>query len=174
MGRAGTGPISALARRPGACVLLALASFLGAVPSQHGDLFLPWYGLVTHVALGLGSGALVLALIAPRETGKKSLTRGLLCDPLALWLGTISYGIYLWHFPVLKLIGRAVQSARNASTGTAVLAWLTVMAGGVLIGAASWYLVERPFQRVFGRRTIRGDFTGRAGRPCEIDAAVQP
>ena len=56
---------------------------------------------------------------------------------------------------------------------TVVLTWLLVLAGGVAMGAASWYLVERPFQLVFGARRSRMDAGVAAGRTTEMGAAVQ-
>lgn len=174
VGRAVAVPIVALARRPACCVLLAFALFLAALPFQHGDVFLPWYGLFTHLAIGLSSGALVLAAIAPRPIAPDALTRRLLRHPIATWAGTISYGIYLWHFPVLDLVGPHLSShPGSASIGIVVLLWVLVIAGGVGLGAASWYLIERPFQRVFGPRPSAVKGGGAAGRNAGIDASVQ-
>ena len=166
--------VARLASRPACCVVLAFALFLAALPFQHGDVFLPWYGVVTHVAMGLGSGALVLAVIAPRPTSSDGFTRRLLCHPVATWAGTISYGIYLWHFPVLTLIGPHLSShPGSASIGTVAVTWALVIAGGVGMGAASWYLVERPFQRVFGPRPTAARAVDPAGRSAEVDVTVQ-
>jgi peptidoglycan/LPS O-acetylase OafA/YrhL len=124
--------------------------------------------------MGLGSGALVLAVIAPSPISADGVTRRLLRHPVAAWVGTISYGIYLWHFPVLTLIGPRLSShPGSASIGTVVLTWTLVLAGGVATGAASWYLVERTFQRVFGPRPSAVTPGTGTGRSAEIDAAVQ-
>jgi peptidoglycan/LPS O-acetylase OafA/YrhL len=170
VGRATHGVIAALGRRPLACAVLSLSLFVAGTPFQHGDVFLPWYGLATHLAIGLGSGVLVLAAIVPHAS--RGLVPRLLRHPVAVWLGTVSYGIYLWHFPVLQLIARHLsRHPASEPAGVIALVWLAVLAGGVALGAASWYLVEQPFQRVFGRRA-------RAPRPAgqlrEIDATVQP
>jgi peptidoglycan/LPS O-acetylase OafA/YrhL len=173
-GRGASGAIARLGRRPARCLLLAFALFLVALPFQRGDIFLPWYGLVTHVAIGLGSGALVLAVVASKPRSAEALTLRLLRHPVAVWVGTISYGIYLWHFPVLDLLGPHLsRHPATASIGTVLLTWVLVIAGGVLLGAVSWYLVELPFQRVFGPRPSPLKATGAPGRPAEIDAAVQ-
>lgn len=173
VGRAANAAIAALARRPAGCVLLAFALFLVALPFQHGDVFLPWYGVVTHVAIGLGSGALLLAVIAPRMTSADGLTTRLLRHPVTAWVGMISYGIYLWHFPVLDLIGPRMSShPGSAPLSVVVLTWVLVVAGGVAMGAASWYLVERPCQRWFRSRKARRERRDSGGRMDEIDVSV--
>jgi len=171
VGEAGGGlGLDSLARRPGRCVLLGVAVFAAALPSQQADTFLPWYGPLTHLALGLASGLLVLSVIAPPPSGR----RRVLCHPLLAWIGTISYGIYLWHLLVLQLLApHLLPAAPSGSLDTAALTWLLVVAGAVACGAASWYLVERPVQRFFGSR--RGDKRPRRkpGRMAELDARVQ-
>lgn len=159
--------VAALGRRTGWCAVLALGAFCAGVPAQRANAFLPWCGLVTHVALGLGSGLLVLAAIAPgREGGRASSVR-FLRSPWLAWLGTISYGIYLWHLVVLELISRQPHPRTLAA---AILLWLAVLVGAVVLGAASWYLVERPLQRALRARENKPRGGGRAP---EIDGGVQ-
>ena len=64
-----------------------------------------------------------------------------------VWMGTVSYGAYLWHYPVfIELDG--------ARTGMAGLSLLAVrMAATFALAAGSYYLVERPvMEGVFWRR----------------------
>ena len=173
VGGAGSLAIAALARRPGRCPLLAFAVFAAVVPSQQTDMFLPWDGLMTHVGLGVGSGLLVLSVIAPHPAGV-ARRRRVLCHPLLAWVGTISYGIYLWHILVLDLLApHLLPSLPTGALDAAGLMWLAVLAGAVACGAASWYLVERPLQRLFAshRRGQEGRRT--RGRMAEMDAGVQ-
>jgi peptidoglycan/LPS O-acetylase OafA/YrhL len=164
---------AALARRPASCLLLALAVFAAAVPSQRGDTFLPWYGLITHLALGVGSGLLVLSVIAPHPAAVRR-PRRILCHPLLAWVGTISYGIYLWHLPVLMLFApHPLPAASHGSLDDGALMWLVVVAGAVACGAASWYLVERPMQRFFGSWKGGKQPRQTPGRMAELDAPVQ-
>ncbi|HEV3054171.1 MAG TPA: hypothetical protein VGX45_05910, partial [Solirubrobacteraceae bacterium] len=63
-------------------------------------------------------------------------------------LGTISYGIYLWHDAVLAaILGRTTVPSGAASPLTTLGAFAATVAGAIVLGAASWYLVERPAQR---------------------------
>lgn len=168
--RAGGSRLDSLARRPGLCVLLGMAVFSAALPSQRADTFLPWYGPLTHLALGVASGLLVLSVIAPEPTRR----RRLLCHPLLAWCGTISYGIYLWHLLVLQLLApHLLPVVPSGSLDRAALAWLVVVAGAVACGAASFYLVERPVQRFFVSRKGGAPARRRPGRMAEMDAPVQ-
>ncbi len=166
-GRAGAGPLRVLLRHPGACVLIAMLAFAAGIPAEGGDMFLPWYGLWTHLALGVGSGLLVLAAIAPRPARGPGWYGRLLRGRQLTWLGTISYGIYLWNRVVLQLIHRHPESRGLPGT---MLIWLAVLGGTIAIGAASWYLLERPLQRALraGKNRARAD-----GRTPEIDGGVQ-
>jgi peptidoglycan/LPS O-acetylase OafA/YrhL len=143
----GTGSVFAhLARRPWACLAIAAAMYCAGVPLQHGDMFLPLYGLGTHVALGLAAAAFVLPAAAVGV--KPSGPAWLLSRPRAVWLGTISYGIYLWHKPLMDAVMRLVAPHATSLSPIAALALFTsAVSGAILLGAASWYLVERPTQR---------------------------
>ena len=170
VGRAAHFSLAALGRRPRVCMLLALAAFTAGVPAEHGDIFLPWYGLATHVAIGVGSGLLVLAMIVPG--GSRPWPVRMLRSPVAVWVGTISYGIYLWHFPALELIERAVMpTPASATTAGLGLVWLVVVASALALGAASFYLVERPARRLSAGRAGR---VSMPGRPVRTDETVQP
>jgi peptidoglycan/LPS O-acetylase OafA/YrhL len=170
-GGAARSRVAALGRRPGWCVCFALLVFLVAAPLQPADMPLPWYAVSTQLALGVGAGLLVLAVIVPRPRRRDPWPIRLLNHPAAVWIGTISYGVYLWHYPLLELIGGdwLLRSA-SSGAGAVMLTWLAVGAASLACGAASWYLVERPLQRAFKRREKR---TSTLGRTSEIDVGVQ-
>jgi len=65
-------------------------------------VFLPDYGLLTHCAIGIAAALLVLPAIDPAPAVARSAPIRLLTHPRMAWLGTISYGIYLWHIQLLK------------------------------------------------------------------------
>jgi peptidoglycan/LPS O-acetylase OafA/YrhL len=93
------------------------------------------FGVLLYEPLMAGSFALILAsaLFTERKT---SLSWFLAWRPIA-WLGVVSYGIYIWHSPVIHAV--------DATGGIATLAWsLPVVAAGALACAAlSWYGLER-------------------------------
>ncbi|WIB78032.1 acyltransferase [Curtobacterium sp. MCPF17_002] len=70
------------------------------------------------------------------------------------WLGTVSYGLYLWHFALLQL-----RPGGESITGPARLA---VIALALVAATLSWYLVERPVIRAVRRR-------GQPGRAADDD-----
>lgn len=71
-------------------------------------------------------------LLVAAAVGNTDIARGLSVRPL-VWLGTLSYSLYLWHFPVLWAFH---ANNRLLALGVSfLLAWL------------SYRYVERPFRR---------------------------
>lgn len=58
-------------------------------------------------------------------------------NPLAQWLGSLSYSLYLWHWPVVVLMSYA---GWLGDTNNIVLG----MGAALLLGMTSYYLVEKP------------------------------
>lgn len=81
--------------------------------------------------------ALIIAGVA-MATSRSRLGRALSWRPLVA-LGTVSYGVYLWHVPLL-LAGRASDLLPEGT----VLASMLVLTVSVLLGALSWRFVESP------------------------------
>jgi len=74
--------------------------------------------------------------------------RALDVQPLR-WIGERSYGIYLWHWPLLIIIGSALGAGTPSwATGAAALA-LTL-----LLSALSYRYVEQPVRRLGLRRSL--------------------
>ncbi len=85
-------------------------------------------------ALALASVALVVACADP---DRSLLHRVMGWAPFA-YLGRISYGLYLWHWPVHLWLDRA------SPDGPAVLKFLVGMVVTVVVAAASYRYLERP------------------------------
>ena len=78
--------------------------------------------------------AIAIAAVLP---GDSPLTRVLAWTPLVL-LGRVSYGLYLWHFPVFLYVSE--HMARSSGAARIVVGW-TVALGATI---ASYRLVEQP------------------------------
>lgn len=83
--------------------------------------------------------ALVVAAVA---TPGSTLGRALGCRPLR-WVGVRSYGIYLWHYPIIVLTAAAGAAGTPASPARAV----ALVAATVAAAALSWRFVEEPIRR---------------------------
>ncbi|MEE6178943.1 acyltransferase family protein [Mycobacterium sp. 050134] len=93
------------------------------------------HGLLMGVAV---AAVLVVAPVALEQRG--AVARMLAWRPL-VWLGSISYGVYLWHWPIFL----ALNGERTGWTGLPLFA--TRCAAAVAAAAASWWLIEQPIRR---------------------------
>ncbi len=138
-------------------------------------------GRPLHVLWGLF--ALFLVLPAAFE-GRRSAPPGrILSLRLVAWLGIVSYGIYLWHLPLVPELARALDATPIGTSGllATVLLAVPVVAVTVACAAFSYYVVERPILRYKDRRRrTRVPFRGRprvesaepAASPVQMGSAV--
>ncbi|WP_157466970.1 acyltransferase [Frankia sp. QA3] len=118
-------------------VALAALAVLAATAPQPGDgITVLDLGGFTGVALL--AGVVVVSLDRCRDA---PLAVVLGSAPLA-WFGRISYGFYLWHFPVAGTV-RDRLGDRVGEPGQVLIA----IALSTVLAAGSYYLVERPAQR---------------------------
>jgi peptidoglycan/LPS O-acetylase OafA/YrhL len=132
-----------LAAWGGAVAVYAIMAgvLMNPVVLNHGIFYeTPWGGLAQHIGFGLVALLFVAPAVFPSPRG---LPARLLKWRTLAWLGLISYGIYLWHDPLLgKLIqhgGLSWWPGHAFLVLTAATAVATVAAA-----AASYYVVERP------------------------------
>ncbi len=92
----------------------------------------------------LAAGGVVLAAASP------GLISWALGRSALRWIGIRSYGIYLWHWPVIALAGAAFPQQLPAHW-----IWLPEAALSVGLAAASWRWVEEPIIRRGFRATVR-------------------
>ena len=111
----------------------------------------------------------VLALLAvPAIIGLSSITLTDRPGPmlrLGEWFGARSYGIYLWHFPiVLTVYGRGAEMLPPDTSSPHLKAAL-VLALAIGFGTASYHLIEVPAQEV-GKRLATRARDQRRNRPA--------
>ena len=99
---------------------------------------------------GLTLGALaVAAVLAHAVASPRSPTARLLALPPLVWLGRVSYGLYLYHWPLFQL----VNGERTGLSGAPLLALR--LAATLAVATASFYGLERPVQRLRWSRLPR-------------------
>lgn len=136
-------------RRPGRAVQALLLAGGAALVGVNGVWHSGGTGFVGHVVADLPAAAGFAAIVAAVALRPP----GVLSTPVLRGLGAISYGVYLWHMPVLYAL--QVHDAFPESPARALLA---VLVPTLAVAAASWVLVERPVLRLTDRgfrRTAR-------------------
>jgi peptidoglycan/LPS O-acetylase OafA/YrhL len=111
------------------------------------------------VLLSVATAVVVAAAVGPGSW----LGRALGWRPLR-WVGVRSYGIYLWHYPVIVL----TTPAGGGETGLRALAQVAV---SVALAAVSWKLVEEPIRHgalgrlwARARAALAGNLAGKRRR----------
>ncbi|MFN8218415.1 MAG: acyltransferase [Solirubrobacterales bacterium] len=136
--------VRGLLARPELCWPLALVLFgamVAGVPEDL-ELTLPHVILLQTIVSGIVSGL----VLAPAILGDgHRLVRLSLTNGVIVFFGTVSYGIYLWHLPVLGWFNE--QSIVKTSEPEIVALLGLGGTTAVLLGTASWYLVEKPLMR---------------------------
>ena len=98
-----------------------------AIPVLLGLMFLPMFGDQGSAILWGGFVALALGVMVVQYAISRP---GWLESPAMVWLGKISYGIYLWHYVFLR-IDISVWAALPLT---------------VAVAAISWHLLEKPLR----------------------------
>ncbi|WP_191496403.1 acyltransferase family protein [Mycobacterium simulans] len=106
---------------------------------------------VTHYATGSAGefrrGLLIVVaiaailVVAPVAMEQRGLVARILAWRPLVWLGTISYGVYLWHWPIFL----ALNGERTGWTGLALFGARCAVT--VAVAFASWWLIEQPIRR---------------------------
>ncbi len=88
-------------------------------------------------------------------SGERSSVRTLLSARPAVFIGLISYSLYLWHWPIIVYY-RYLWRGEPSGLDTGLMIGLTT-----ILAAMSWRWVERPFRRkgvIEGRTSVFGHF----------------
>ena len=127
----------------GWAALLFLVVLWDRLPGPSGFLFA---GGELGVAVAV---AVVLFCVVTAQAG--SLARAL-ANPVFVFIGKISYGLYLWHFPLFSLL----DAERLHLYGLPLLG--VRFAVTTVVATASYYLVEQPIRR--GRMATLAEWRG--------------
>ncbi len=94
--------------------------------------------LLDHAVLWPSSAALIPVIGAALIIASGGMRNPLLNNPVAQWVGTVSYSMYLWHWPVV--VGLAYFGLSSP--------WYTAagIATSVILAAISYYGVESPIR----------------------------
>jgi len=115
--------------------LIFIALYLIATASSDGAyLYLGGFTVISSAA------ALLIVRLIAQPSG--AVRRALEWGPL-VWVGKLSYGLYLWNFPVCYILSRPGWP-RAASVPLQIL-------GTFATASLSFYLIEKPFLRVKNR-----------------------
>jgi peptidoglycan/LPS O-acetylase OafA/YrhL len=171
--RTGTAPgrwrvVERAAAAPWACwgIALGLLALSTTAAGPLGGIGNPNAGELVAKHLLYVSFATLLLL--PVIFGRATSLHRLLSHPALRWIGTVALGLFLWHVVVIDVIAHIYGPV----FGTDYL-WLVVrtLAGGLVLAALSWYLVERPSQRWVQRLLARGRAPRGPQAPVPSDAS---
>jgi len=141
-------------------VLQAMALIAIAVVGWHALRPMPWDDYVVYIQYTAVAVSCALIITTALWCPPTLLRIGLEWTPLR-WIGRISYGIYLYHWPIFHRIEQDLDWSPLART-----LWAFTLT--LLIATISFYFLERPFLRMKDRM-------GRTRRPgaSPTDVAVQ-
>jgi peptidoglycan/LPS O-acetylase OafA/YrhL len=99
-------------------------------------------------------------IIAAGQSGSSVVSRALSCKPL-VFVGLISYSLYLWHWPLIVFQGVGAGSVTGVSDRTIKLLLILI---SCVVATVSWRLVEVPFRsgrlRLTGASVFKAAFGG--------------
>jgi peptidoglycan/LPS O-acetylase OafA/YrhL len=124
----------------GALVAAALDFSLQTV-STVSHSWSSWYG--NYLLSGLGAALLVAPAVFGQDAG--GVSRWLMRTAALSWIGLVSYGIFLWHLPLLVKF-------HERGLGSPVALFATAFVVATAIAAVSYYALELPFLRLKERR----------------------
>lgn len=89
---------------------------------------------------------LLTPAIFPGEV--RALPQRVLGNRLLAWVGLVSYAVYLWHVVVIDFLHKEFNLIGHSPTYQFAALALPALIASVTIGAASYYLLERPILRL--------------------------
>ena len=115
----------------------------------------------------LGVSLIFMWLVGSAAQGFKGKLRAILEWRPILFVGTISYGMYLYHFFMPGLVTYFADSLRLRRPGT-LLMFVCASALTFFVAVASWYLIERPINRWKESLSYRKEKSGMIAQTPEM------
>lgn len=105
--------------------------------------------LSEFVLFGVISALMIIPAVFGEDRG--GLPRRILANPVLGWLGLISYGIFLWHFPImLGLVDGGILDWWPSHAF--IVTTITTLAITIVCASISYYALERPLMRFKNKR----------------------
>ncbi|MBJ7339082.1 acyltransferase [Mycolicibacterium sp.] len=121
--------------------LIAIVAFFPALLVALGLLMLHSVFALSSVAFV--AGIFVVIVVAPLARGESSKLATALDFAPARFIGKISLSVYLWHFPILLLMGRW-GLMHGDSVGEFLLNSVIVLGVSIALSVVTYYLIEQP------------------------------
>jgi peptidoglycan/LPS O-acetylase OafA/YrhL len=126
-------PVPAGSRQRDAAALVGIAGIMaGVLLLDHTSSFPGWNALAPCLGTAL--------VIAAGSRGENVLSRQMLSRPPVVFVGLISYSLYLWHWPLLTLARITERGPLPATTAT------IVVLVAVVLSILTWRFVETPLR----------------------------
>jgi peptidoglycan/LPS O-acetylase OafA/YrhL len=122
----------------GGLAVVAIAAIGGSATVHHN-----WGAEWTFLA-ELGAAVVILGVLA-EPADRSSWLGGILSCKVSVWIGQRSYGIYLWHLPLIIIIAAKLHTPNNKAAAIGVPL-------SFVVAWASYRWIETPFLRLKDRR----------------------
>jgi peptidoglycan/LPS O-acetylase OafA/YrhL len=114
-------------------------------------LFLPWYypamleDKTYCILFPLATAGVFTWVIGSAAIGFRGIVGKILVWKPVSYLGRISYGMYVYHSFVGWLVFRGAHALHRQLPGSVLVRFTILSALTIAVSAASWHLVEKPF-----------------------------
>lgn len=139
--------VQQVARSTPWCLLIAVGLYVIATTPLAGPLTFdpaePNSLVIKHLLYGIIAVFLLLPGFLGRW-GDESWWARALGSPIVFYLGTISYGVFLWHLVILRFVQDWLGIPIFG--GGFWIVWPIVVALSIAVASVSWFTVERPLQ----------------------------
>ena len=169
------GAVRQVAQATGWCLLIAAGLAVIAATPIAGPLTFDPASPNSLVIKHLPYGAIAAFLLRPGFLGvgdtREAPARGswwaaILGSSVVVYLGTISYGVFLWHLVLLRFIQNAL--GLQVFAGGFWVVWPLVVLASIAVASASWFILEKPVLNWAHRRT-----PGESGREQQQPPATR-